>query len=189
MLQAALIFTENHWISRQKSNESLFWTTVMVTFCRRKRLVSHILTNPRSCRCKITSQTRIWTFWSIWRPVEPGFGFYSFISPKFLFFPLFLAPVEISAWFFQKCWDLIIFHLQMRGFGKILFSGVAVTPQTNFLHMQMEEIFRKKTERSFKIQRFYQFSAHFECFLKLGCDMSLCNKIIQKKVYRYHQLI
>ena len=84
-------------------------------------LVPHILTNPRSCRCKNAWETRIWCPWTCWRPVEPAFSIPGSICPIFTFFPRFLAHVEISARFFSEFLDVIIFHLQLRGFVKITF--------------------------------------------------------------------
>ena len=65
---------------------------------------------------------------AFWRPVEPNFVFRSKKSTIFRFFPLFLAPSEISANFLSKFWDSIISHLQLRGFVKKPLSGLSVVP-------------------------------------------------------------
>ena len=115
---------------RKSQNDSNFWTPKCV--CRAIwKAVRDILANPRSCRCKITWWTRIRCPWTFWRPVEPAILIPGSRSPIFTFFPLFLAPSEISTWFFWKILNHLIFHLQLEGFAKISLSKPSVGP---FVH-------------------------------------------------------
>ena len=72
-------------------------------------LVPHILTNPRSCRCKKARQTRIRCPWTFWQLMEPAFSIPGSKWQIFAFIPLFLASSEISTKCFSKILDFFNF--------------------------------------------------------------------------------
>ena len=115
--------------SQRLQNDWYFWGS-RCTFDAISEPVLHILANPRSCRCKKAWKTRMWYPLTFWRPVEPAFADPSRIWTKIPFFPLFLAHVEISTKFSTKSLDVIIFHLQLRGFVKIMPTGCCGSAST-----------------------------------------------------------